>query len=42
MACCKKRKQALALRKKRVQRMKQLNEIKQEKMKQKARDDNQK
>ena len=37
MACCKKRKQALALRKKRVQRMKQLNEMKKEKMKQNIR-----
>jgi len=38
MACCRKRKQALALRKKRVQRIKQLNEMKKEKMKQKARE----
>jgi hypothetical protein len=35
MACCKKRKKMLALKKKREQRIKQLNQIKKEKMKQK-------
>jgi len=42
MPCCNKRKQLAALKKKREQRIKQLNEMKKEKMKQKARNETKK